>query len=140
MLLPNIRVPQGRICSATFMGFFFASDSTQWQSQLTSRQCSCRLASNHKTRTIFVLCGHRVAMKRSSNTIDLFLEPHAHLLVRFLFCRSVQMTTNKNIQRPTHQSCSSTTWMISCRPTLLKRRPAEVQMRSKLFCTQKDST
>ena len=85
------------------------------------------------------LCGHRIAMKRSSTTIDSFLEPHAHLLVRFLFCRSVQMTKNKNIQRPTHQSCSSSTWMISCRPTLLKRRPAEVQMRSKLFCIQEDS-
>ena len=65
----------------------------------------------------------------SSNTIDSFLEPHAHLLVQFLFYRSVQMTTNKNIQRPTHQSCSSSTWMISCKPTLLKSRPAEVQRR-----------
>ncbi|XP_075264069.1 uncharacterized protein LOC142355955 [Convolutriloba macropyga] len=26
------------------------------------------------------LCGHRIAMKRSSTTIDSFLEPHAHLL------------------------------------------------------------
>ena len=102
-------------------------------------QCSRRLASNQKTKTISVFSGQRMAMKKSSNTIDSFLEPHAHLLVRYLFCRSVQMTTNKNIQRPTHQSCSSSTWMISCRPTLLKRRPAEVQRRSKLFYIQEDS-
>ena len=69
----------------------------------------------------------------------LFLEPHAHLLVRFLFCRSVQRSTNKSIQRRTHQSCSNSTWMISCRPTLLKGRPAEVQRRSKLFYIQEDS-
>ena len=51
MLLPNIRVPhsimhcwQGWIYPTTCMAFYSASDSTQWQSQMTSRQCSCRLA------------------------------------------------------------------------------------------------
>ena len=63
---------QGWIYSATCMAFFSASDSTQWQSQLTSRKCSSGLASNHKTRTISVICGQRMARKRSSNTIDSF--------------------------------------------------------------------
>ena len=36
------------------MAFFTASDSTRWQSQLTSRQSSCILASSHKTRTTSV--------------------------------------------------------------------------------------
>ena len=52
---------------------------------------------------------------------------------------SVQRTTNMSIQRRTHQSCSSSTWMTSCRPTLLNGRPAEVQRRSKLFYIQEDS-
>ena len=69
----------------------------------------------------------------------LIFGPHAHLLVRFLFCRNQRRTTNKSIQRRTHQTCSSSTWMTSCRPTPLKGRPAEVQRRSKLFYIQEDS-
>ena len=56
------------------------------------------------------------------------MEKHYHLLVRCLFCRSVQKTTNKNFQRRTifQQFYVET---ILCRPTLMKRRLTEVQRR-----------
>ena len=130
---------QGLIDSATSMAFFSASDRSQRQSQQTSRQCSCRF--DPTTRQGL----SPFSVDRGWQWKDLQIQSThfwSHMLI-FLcdicsaeVCKWPQTGTSRG---PHLNHATSSTWMISCRPTLLKRRPKEVQMRSKLFCIQEDS-